>query len=250
MNGNLNLASGGAGNGAGTISGKITSSGNTTVNLGGQAAFNVLATLPPAFVTGQLSSSLITIGNTTYNVSQVDFVVSGNAQAFVSGSALGAFAQFGLSATPTAEDGTALGGTATASVQAGSGFSTFPSLLLPLTADAEMTLGGGALLVSVFDISTHMSADLQLSTGSPNSNTATLDAFDPFSITSMELLDANGVPIPGVTFVADDGTIIADAADMATPIPATLPLFATGLGAMGLFGWRRKRKNAASIAAA
>jgi hypothetical protein len=27
-----------------------------------------------------------------------------------------------------------------------------------------------------------------------------------------------------------------------TPIPAALPLFATGLGAMGLLGWRRKRK--------
>jgi hypothetical protein len=28
----------------------------------------------------------------------------------------------------------------------------------------------------------------------------------------------------------------------ATPLPAALPLFATGLGAMGLIGWRRKRK--------
>jgi len=27
-----------------------------------------------------------------------------------------------------------------------------------------------------------------------------------------------------------------------TPLPAALPLFATGLGAMGLFGWRRKRR--------
>jgi hypothetical protein len=35
-----------------------------------------------------------------------------------------------------------------------------------------------------------------------------------------------------------------------TPLPAALPLFATGLGAMGLFGWRRKRKNTAAIAAA
>ena len=35
-----------------------------------------------------------------------------------------------------------------------------------------------------------------------------------------------------------------------TPLPAALPLFATGLGAMGLLGWRRKRKNAAAIAAA
>lgn len=33
----------------------------------------------------------------------------------------------------------------------------------------------------------------------------------------------------------------------ATPIPAALPLFATGLGALGLFGWRRKRKNTAAL---
>ena len=31
-----------------------------------------------------------------------------------------------------------------------------------------------------------------------------------------------------------------------TPLPAALPLFATGLGALGLLGWRRKRKAAAS----
>ena len=33
-----------------------------------------------------------------------------------------------------------------------------------------------------------------------------------------------------------------------TPLPAALPLFATGLGALGLFGWRRKRKAAAITA--
>jgi len=33
-----------------------------------------------------------------------------------------------------------------------------------------------------------------------------------------------------------------------TPLPATLPLFATGLGAFGLLGWRRK-KRAAALAA-
>jgi len=31
----------------------------------------------------------------------------------------------------------------------------------------------------------------------------------------------------------------------ATPLPGALPLFAGGLGALGLFGWRRKRKQAA-----
>ena len=33
-----------------------------------------------------------------------------------------------------------------------------------------------------------------------------------------------------------------------TPLPATLPLFATGLGALGLLGWRRKKKAAALVA--
>ena len=32
----------------------------------------------------------------------------------------------------------------------------------------------------------------------------------------------------------------------ATPLPAAAPLFATGLGALGLFGWRRKRKALAA----
>ena len=35
-----------------------------------------------------------------------------------------------------------------------------------------------------------------------------------------------------------------------TPLPATLPLFATGLGGLGLFGWRRKRKNKTAAAVA
>ena len=33
---------------------------------------------------------------------------------------------------------------------------------------------------------------------------------------------------------------------VATPIPAALPLFASGCGAFGLFGWRRKRKAQAA----
>jgi hypothetical protein len=33
-----------------------------------------------------------------------------------------------------------------------------------------------------------------------------------------------------------------------TPLPAALPLFASGLGALGLLGWRRKRKAAALAA--
>ena len=36
--------------------------------------------------------------------------------------------------------------------------------------------------------------------------------------------------------------------ESATPLPGTLPLFVTGLGGLGLLGWRRKRKTAALAA--
>jgi hypothetical protein len=51
---------------------------------------------------------------------------------------------------------------------------------------------------------------------------------------------------------ADDGGLVTgfEGGQLATPLPATFPLFATGLGAMGLLGWRRKRKDAAALAAA
>src|SRR5215467_10722431 len=40
-------------------------------------------------------------------------------------------------------------------------------------------------------------------------------------------------------------TGIIDFGARAVPLPAALPLFATGLGALGLLGWRRKKKAAA-----
>jgi hypothetical protein len=41
---------------------------------------------------------------------------------------------------------------------------------------------------------------------------------------------------------APGGVITATFTDTTTPLPAALPLFATGIGALGLLGWRRKRK--------
>lgn len=40
-------------------------------------------------------------------------------------------------------------------------------------------------------------------------------------------------------------TYLTQASIPEVPVPAALPLFATGLGALGLLGWRRKRKQSA-----
>jgi len=46
---------------------------------------------------------------------------------------------------------------------------------------------------------------------------------------------------------ANSGAIFEDTpAPTSTPLPAALPLFATGLGAMGLLRWKRKRKKHAA----
>jgi hypothetical protein len=63
-----------------------------------------------------------------------------------------------------------------------------------------------------------------------------------------------GLPNGGlVTFIssASGVNVTGEAIPIAfspTPLPAALPLFATGLGAMGLIGWRRKRKARAVVA--
>jgi hypothetical protein len=57
------------------------------------------------------------------------------------------------------------------------------------------------------------------------------------TVTTFSLLDAAGA-------VADTVTV-QFRSEVETPLPAALPLFATGLGALGLLGWRRKRKQAA-----
>jgi hypothetical protein len=50
-----------------------------------------------------------------------------------------------------------------------------------------------------------------------------------------------GTPVPFVTESTNVTITLPDSASI-TPLPAALPLFATGLGALGLLGWRRKRK--------
>jgi hypothetical protein len=76
--------------------------------------------------------------------------------------------------------------------------------------------------------------------------------------------NANLSTLTGITILGGGGNIAAtqatnaigevdveydfvNSANSTTPLPAALPLFASGLGALGLLGWRRKRKNATAI---
>jgi hypothetical protein len=47
-------------------------------------------------------------------------------------------------------------------------------------------------------------------------------------------------------FVDDAG--VFSATPVITPLPSPAALFATGIGTIGLLGWRRKRKNLAAAA--
>ena len=95
------------------------------------------------------------------------------------------------------------------------------------------TLNENPLSVSVGDI-------IQLSVtfsslASQSWNTDVSPAFADFSHTFQYSL---------TDFTSDSGFDYSPTA-AATPRPAALPLFATGLGALGVLGWRRKRKTAA-----
>jgi hypothetical protein len=78
------------------------------------------------------------------------------------------------------------------------------------------------------------------------SDTALPSEQDIFSNTTLAMLGItpgkNTWIWGGGEFADESFTIDVIAPTTTTPLPATLPLFATGLGALGLLGWRRKRK--------
>jgi hypothetical protein len=70
---------------------------------------------------------------------------------------------------------------------------------------------------------------------------------DPTTFPTVNIVSSvleTGTPQLVGSYFNDQGDIVSLSvqSDIDTPIPAALPLFATGLGALGLLGWRRKRK--------
>ena len=66
-----------------------------------------------------------------------------------------------------------------------------------------------------------------------------------FGVTGGFVSNFSGLGAPDLLI----GITLVRTGSAATPLPGALPLFASGLGALGLLGWRRKRKNAAALAA-
>lgn len=77
-----------------------------------------------------------------------------------------------------------------------------------------------------------------------NTGTSKLYTFDVDASGSSSALDFLGYNVPSNTFLSD---VSVTPDEVATPVPAALPLFAAGLGGLGLFGWRKKRKAASAV---
>jgi hypothetical protein len=71
------------------------------------------------------------------------------------------------------------------------------------------------------------------------------DTLQVNSLTSFQLFSTNS---PTVDIPSTDGGTVTLNQVPTTPLPATLPLLAGGLGGIGLLGWRRRRKAPAVAA--
>ena len=68
--------------------------------------------------------------------------------------------------------------------------------------------------------------------------------YDPSTHDGFDDLNSGGHSLTAGTWTLTGVPTLAP-----VPLPATLPLFASGLGALGLLAWRRKRNDAAALAA-
>jgi hypothetical protein len=84
-----------------------------------------------------------------------------------------------------------------------------------------------------------VSSDLIVPTGY-TSGTVLAPSTDTFDSTTLALMGINVGTYEWTWGAAADQSFTIDV--VATPVPAAFSLFATGLGGLGLFGWRRKRK--------
>jgi hypothetical protein len=117
----------------------------------------------------------------------------------------------------------------------------------PLTHEIDQASLGSTYSQSIFD---YRSESVRILTTSLFANPAIPgDIAEPFSLSGTDIGDGS-FQSAGLGIQCDRGGCLTETLQIQsivvtsdeTPLPATLPLFATGLGALGLLGWRRKRK--------
>lgn len=127
----------------------------------------------------------------------------------------------------------------------GTSFSQDPLVYFP-DSDGWSSGGkdaGGAATHQSTDYAFQNSENLDFINFSIGGLTFDHNANDTYLIT-LSLLNSDGASLGSVS----ENVIVGDGAVSTTPLPAALPMFASGLGFMGLFKWRRKRKKAPAAA--
>jgi hypothetical protein len=96
---------------------------------------------------------------------------------------------------------------------------------------------------------TNSAGSFNTETGSAGHPTVTIDVTAANGNTWTDAADVLVGNVDGWEAADNMGGTPQDLGKYVTPLPAALPLFTSGLGVMGLFGWRRKRKASAALAA-
>jgi PEP-CTERM motif-containing protein len=110
---------------------------------------------------------------------------------------------------------------------------------------------GGALPSSVFKVSFNV-ADTLIFKGLHTLEIGSLSQNDSLAWVWTYVVQLQPSTVNGALPVGYSPTDVAFQlyahAPSPVPLPSALPLFATGLGVLGLLGWRRKRKASAAFA--
>ena len=107
-----------------------------------------------------------------------------------------------------------------------------------------MTIGSGTSQITIpFNLSISYSDTLTIVGGT------TFSILDGSSLWQVAVLGMTLGPNSGGTMTGSLMAQVTDPGVSQAPLPAALPLFASGLGGMGLFSWWRKRKRVGAPAA-
>jgi len=194
--------------------------------------------------TGLDASASVTADIGTLHLFATSSDLGSNANSFAAARASAAFADTGTVTLPGVAFGTPVQAMVTVAIEGShtlnAGFGPdVPHLNVGNFINTDFPTG-------TYFFNTTVGAVISLSLGlqifADSSTSSTINTAD-YSNTAQLFFDFADA---GAFFSADSGHNYSSVAidPSATPIPAALPLFASGLGALGLLGWRRKKKAA------